>query len=145
MKLRFGFALILLILLTGCKSKTHISYFTIPKIDDVVSIAYHISELSKDNDPKPLKPNNEQDREIINKLIGYLERAKQEGYDDKIPTPSIVTHYVTIVFNNGSSYNLIPGSNSIVYVSDSNNNKTKRIISYDLNDWLFNGWHNDLS
>jgi hypothetical protein len=104
MKLRFGFALITLILIIGCKSKTHFSYFSIPKIDDVVSIAYHVSELNIDNDPKPLTPNNEHDRKIINKLIGFLEMAKEEGYEDKLPMPSIIIHYATIFLKNGFSY-----------------------------------------
>jgi hypothetical protein len=145
MKLRFGFALIILILIIGCKSKTHFSYFSIPKIDDVVSIAYHVSELNIDNDPKPLTPNNEHDRKIINKLIGFLEMAKEEGYEDKLPMPSIIIHYATIFLKNGFSYNITPGANSVVYVSDKTNNKTTRIVSYELNNWLFNGWENDLN
>jgi hypothetical protein len=126
--------LIFSILLIACNRNSPPSF---PQASEVDSIAFHISALSSEQDPKPLLAKNANDKLIINKLINYLHAAKSEGYDNKVPSQSIPTNFATITCTDGSGLSLTPGANDIVYVGVGKD--IIRIISPEVSNWLLKG------
>lgn len=126
--------LIFSILLIACNRNSPLPF---PKASEVDSIAFHISTLSPEQDPKPLLAKNANDKLIINKLINYLHTAKPEGYDKKVPSQSIPNNFATITCTDGSGLSLTPGANDIVYVGVGKD--IFRIISPELSNWLWKG------
>jgi hypothetical protein len=105
--------LIFSILLIAC---TRNSPPLFPKESEVDSIAFHVSALSPELDPKALLAKNANDKLIIDKLINNLHAAKSEGYDNKVPSQSIPSNFATITCTDGSGLSITPGANDIVYV-----------------------------
>jgi hypothetical protein len=126
--------LIFSILLIACNRNSPPPF---PKACDVDSIAFHISALNPELDPKPLLAKNPNDKLIIDKLINYLNAAKSEGYDKKVPFQSVPTHFATITCTDGSGLSLTPGANEIVYVGVGKD--IIHIISPELSNWLWKG------
>jgi hypothetical protein len=132
--------LFLIILLIACNRDSPPPF---PKASEVDSIAFHISALNPELDPKPLLTKNANDKLIIDKLINYLHAAKSEGYDKKVPFQSVPTNFATITCTDGSGLSLNTGGNDIVYVQEGND--IIRIISPELSNWLWKEWQNDLA
>jgi uncharacterized protein YjaZ len=104
-----------------------------------------VTALSAKDDPKPLYTKNAADKAIIEKIIGYLQTAKSEGYDDNVPSMSIPTNLADIQLKAGSVLTLSPAAKDRVYVFMSSIKKTIRVFSPELSDWLYTGWKKDIT
>jgi hypothetical protein len=129
--------LTLVLVIAGCTASTPKP--PVPKLDEIDSMSFLVSLDTSVN----LQRNNQTDASKMQKILDYINEAKSEGYDDNVPSQSIITNTLTIKLKDGSICSLTPSSNNVVYFFKDKN--IYKLVSSNLNNWLWNGWKVDLN
>jgi hypothetical protein len=125
------------VLFAGCNK--HVVKPQIPKVENIQSLTFVISQTEE----KTVNKGDPDASSIFQKILMFIENGQSQGYDNNIPSKSIMTNTARLTLIDNKYIELTPGnSDGVVYVQQGD--KSYRIVSTDLLKWLTEGWEQDL-